>query len=51
MFDLLPGVEGSFITLLEKKKQSGRQDLLDKLDEEWRDEWEMLFALRKKRVA
>jgi hypothetical protein len=51
MLDLIPGAEGSFSTPLGRKKQSGRQDLLDKLDEEWRDEWEMLFAARTESVA
>ena len=51
MLDLIPGVEGSFITPLGRRKRYGRQDLLDKLYEEWRDEWEMLFAARKKSAA
>ncbi len=51
VLDLIPGVEGSFITSLGPQKQSGRQDLLDKLDEEWRDEWEMLSAARQKSAA
>ena len=51
ILDLISGVEGSFTTPPGRKKRSGRQDLLDKLDEEWRDEWEMLFAARVKSVA
>jgi hypothetical protein len=51
MLGRIPGVEGSLITPLGRKKRSGRQDFPEKLDEEWRDEWEMLFAACAKSVA